>query len=111
VGFEPTIPAFEPTETYDALGLSFTLKFTEKNCLDLTKFSLADFYTLKMEAIFSSETSVYTMHGATSQKTVFFIVTAGKTSNLTKFLSFFSGALNAIKICMPRKVFYRPIKS
>jgi hypothetical protein len=38
-------------------------------------FSLVDFSTLKMEAIRYSETSV---HGATSQKTVFFIVTVGK---------------------------------
>jgi hypothetical protein len=41
-------------------------------------------YTLKMEAIRSSETSVKKyLHGATSQKTAFFIVTAVKTSNLT----------------------------
>jgi hypothetical protein len=38
-----------------------------------------------MEEIRSSETSVNTLlHGATSQKTAFFIVTAVKTSNLTK---------------------------
>jgi hypothetical protein len=38
-----------------------------------------------MEAILSSETSVLIEpHGATSQKVVFFIVTAVKTSNLTK---------------------------
>jgi hypothetical protein len=46
---------------------------------------LADFSTLKMEAICSSETSVHTnLHGATSQKTVYFTVTAVKTSNLTR---------------------------
>jgi hypothetical protein len=44
--------------------------------------SLADFSTLKMEEIRSSETSVHTrLHSATSQKTAFFIVTAVKTSN------------------------------
>jgi hypothetical protein len=43
----------------------------------------ADFSTLKMEAIRSSETSVYTnLHGTTSQKMAFFIVTTVKTSNL-----------------------------
>jgi hypothetical protein len=37
--------------------------------------------TLMMEALFSSETSVLTrVHGTTSQKTVFFIVTTVKTS-------------------------------
>jgi hypothetical protein len=54
-------------------------------------------FTLKIEAIRSSETSVHTrstdvppkrrftqdLHGVTSQKTAFFIVTAVKTSNLT----------------------------
>jgi hypothetical protein len=77
--------------------------------------SLADSFTLKMEAIRSSETSVHTrttrchiaengflhsyrrppkrlftqeLHGATSQKTAFFIVTAVKTSNLTRYWSF-----------------------
>jgi hypothetical protein len=48
--------------------------------------SLADFSTLKMEAIRSSETSgrsTIFLHGATSQKTTFFIVTAVKTSTLT----------------------------
>jgi hypothetical protein len=64
VGFEPTFPMFELTKTYDALDLSFTLKFTEKTCL-----------------------------------------------YLTKFLPFFSDMLNAIKMCMPRKILYRPIKS
>jgi hypothetical protein len=45
---------------------------------------LADFYTLKMKAISSSEKSVCTRsRGATSQKEAFFIVTAVKTSNLT----------------------------
>jgi hypothetical protein len=40
-----------------------------------------------MEALSSSETSVLTKpHGVTSQKTPFFIATAVKTSNLTKFL-------------------------
>jgi hypothetical protein len=42
--------------------------------------SLADSPTLKMEVTRSSETSI---HGAASQKTAFFIVTAMKTSNLT----------------------------
>jgi hypothetical protein len=38
-----------------------------------------------MEAICSSATSVPTRpHGVTSQKTAFFIVTSGKTSNTTK---------------------------
>jgi hypothetical protein len=41
---------------------------------------LADFSTLKVEAIRCSED----IQSATSQKTAFFIVTAGKTSNLTK---------------------------
>jgi hypothetical protein len=46
---------------------------------------LADFSTLKMETIRSSETSVHEdPHGATSQKTPFFIVTTVKTSNLTQ---------------------------
>jgi hypothetical protein len=45
--------------------------------------SFADFSTLKIEAIRSSETSVHTRsHGATSQKTALLIVTAVKTSNL-----------------------------
>jgi hypothetical protein len=40
--------------------------------------------TLKMEAICSSETWLTQyLHGATSQKTAFFIVTAVKNSNLT----------------------------
>jgi hypothetical protein len=44
--------------------------------------SFADFSTLKMEAIRSSETSVHTSSTRrTSQKTAFFIVTAVKTSN------------------------------
>jgi hypothetical protein len=48
--------------------------------------SLADFSTLKMEAIRSSETSIHTRStGATSQKTTFFIVTVVKTSDL-KFI-------------------------
>jgi hypothetical protein len=38
--------------------------------------SLADFYTLKMEAVYTIST-----HGTTSQKKAFFIVTAVKTSN------------------------------
>jgi hypothetical protein len=44
--------------------------------------SLAEFSTLKMEAKrrFKEE-----LHGATSDKTAFFIVTAVKTSNLTCF--------------------------
>jgi hypothetical protein len=47
-------------------------------------FSLADFSTLKMEEIPSSETSVQRrLQGAKSQKTAFFIVTAVKNSNLT----------------------------
>jgi hypothetical protein len=38
-----------------------------------------------METVLSSETSVLTNpHGLTSQKTAFFIVTAAKTSDLTK---------------------------
>jgi hypothetical protein len=38
-----------------------------------------------MEALSSSEASVLTIaHGVTSQKTIFFIVTAVKTSNLTE---------------------------
>jgi hypothetical protein len=38
-------------------------------------FSLADFFTLKMEAIYPSKTLVHTrLHGATSQKTAFFSV-------------------------------------
>jgi hypothetical protein len=45
-------------------------------------FLACGFSTLKMEAIRSSETQ--DLHGATSQKTAFFIVTAVKTSNLTK---------------------------
>jgi hypothetical protein len=39
--------------------------------------SLADFSTLKMKGWFTID-----LHGATSQKTAFFIVTAVKTSNL-----------------------------
>jgi hypothetical protein len=40
--------------------------------------------TLMMEALRSSETSVLQqLHGVTSQKTQFFIVTSVKTSNLT----------------------------
>jgi hypothetical protein len=47
--------------------------------------SLVDFYTLKMEEICSFETwFTLELHDATSQKTVFFIVTAVKTSNLTQ---------------------------
>jgi hypothetical protein len=47
--------------------------------------SLADFSSLKMEAMRSFETSVHTnLHGATSRRTAFFIFTAVKTSNLTK---------------------------
>jgi hypothetical protein len=38
------------------------------------------------EALGSSETSVLTTHGVTSQKTPFFIVTTVKTSNL-KYLT------------------------
>jgi hypothetical protein len=46
--------------------------------------SLADFATLKMEAIRSSKRRfTQDLHGAKSQKTVFFIVTELKTSNLT----------------------------
>jgi hypothetical protein len=46
---------------------------------------LSNFFTLKMEAICSSETSVHTsLYCATSQKTTFFIVTAVKTSNLRR---------------------------
>jgi hypothetical protein len=41
------------------------------------------------EALCSSETSVLTRaYGITSQKTPFFIVTAVKTSNLTKAMEF-----------------------
>jgi hypothetical protein len=40
------------------------------------------------EALSSSETSIHTKpHGVTSQKTSFFIVTAVKTSNLTRLCS------------------------
>jgi hypothetical protein len=47
--------------------------------------SLADFSTLKMEAIRSFETSfTQDLHSVTSQKTAFFIVTGVKTSNLEK---------------------------
>jgi hypothetical protein len=45
--------------------------------------SLADFHTLKMEA---KRRFTQYLHGATSQKTAFFIVTAVKTSNLTSAL-------------------------
>jgi hypothetical protein len=48
--------------------------------------SLADFSTLKMEPILFSETFTQDLHGATSQKTAFFIVTAVKTSDFTQFL-------------------------
>jgi hypothetical protein len=45
---------------------------------------LADFSTLKMKAMRSSETSVdYDLHSATYKKTTFFIVTPVKTSNIT----------------------------
>jgi hypothetical protein len=47
--------------------------------------SLTDLYTLKMEDIRSSETQ--DLHGATSQKTVFFIVTAVKTLNSLNFIA------------------------
>jgi hypothetical protein len=45
--------------------------------------SLADFSTLKMVTKRSSETSAHTdLHGATSQRTAFFTITAVKTSIL-----------------------------
>jgi hypothetical protein len=52
--------------------------------------SLADFSTLKMEAIRSFEKSVHTRSTQRhTQKTTFFIVTAVKTSNLTWYLEVF----------------------
>jgi hypothetical protein len=47
--------------------------------------SLADFSTLKMEA---KRRFTQDLHGATSQKTAFFIVTAVKTSNPKKQIQF-----------------------
>jgi hypothetical protein len=47
--------------------------------------SLADFSTLKMEVILPPKRRfTQDLHGATSQKTAFFIVTAVKTKNLTQ---------------------------
>jgi hypothetical protein len=43
-------------------------------------------FTLMKEALSSSETSVHTSHGVTSQKRSFFIVTAVRTSNHTEIL-------------------------
>jgi hypothetical protein len=56
------------------------------------------------------------LHGAASQKTAFFIVTAVKTSNLTKYRMFFTekfghgktfayrGLENAINMCVTNKI-------
>jgi hypothetical protein len=47
----------------------------------------ADFSTLKMEAIVPPKRRfTQDLHGATSQKTTFFLVTAVKTSDLTKLI-------------------------
>jgi hypothetical protein len=61
--------------------------------------SLPILVTLTMEAICSSETwFLQEPHGATSQKTAFFIVTAVKTTNLT-MNSGIRILVNALKLC------------